>query len=204
MSRANKLKKDQQSRREKLHDLILWGNLALGRFFARAWRTLVLFLWCVCRIWRPMLEVGTFAGIAYLVYDTYYQTEATISSPASDPQDVFYFPFLFTNNSHIFYLKDINWTCRIERMVTDRQGILLDNRVSTGAQNEIQPGGSLNLSCRGFRASGKVTEATIVIETSYNTRVFGINLPRRPLPIRFTWAGGASNPQWIKGDFPRR
>jgi hypothetical protein len=203
MRGANRRKEGRKSRLAKLHDLILRGNLLLGRLYGLIW-TGVRWLWPASgSLYRATIEIGTFLGIAFLVYDAYFQTEATVSSVASDPQDVFYFPFSLTNNSHIFSIRHIKWGCDVEHL-RSAQNATMDHVgiMGSGSEDEIPPNGTLNMFCRSVKIEQKIVEARILVLTDYYVSVFGLEFHRTPAPTRFTWLGGASNPQWIKGALP--
>jgi hypothetical protein len=161
----------------------------------------LLWIWLHPRkAFQAFLEIGAVSGIAYLVYDTYFQTEATISSVASDPKNPFYLPFSVANNSHIFPIRDVKWRCIIDYLVNDKNMAVMESAVAgSGEQAEILPNGILNIDCSGFYIAPPIMEARIFIELSYKTSVFGWHLPRKPPPTEFNWYGRFANPQWIKG-----
>ncbi len=144
--------------------------------------------------WRT----AALASIAYLVADRIYETGATISSTGSDPKNQFYFPFAISNNSHIFTLRHIQWTCQV---VSGKfGGITLSNVgfVFSGRANEIAPGDVLNVSCRRAIAGPPPTELVLAVSVKYDTNIFGYTFGREPKML-FTWAADATNPKWIRG-----
>jgi hypothetical protein len=157
---------------------------------------------------KPVLaivNIGGLIGLAYLVADTYFQTEAAISSAASDPKDPFYFPFSVVNNSHLFSITNVKWTCKILYLINDKPTAIMDSQTGgSGFLERILPNGVLNIDCSGFTIAPTVTEASVCIELSYNTSVFGVPLPRTPPPTEFSWYGRSTNPQWIKGTSLRK
>jgi hypothetical protein len=169
-------------------------------------RFLVLILSFVSCIWKPTLEVGTLVGVVYLVYDTYFQTEATVSSVASDPKNPFLYPFTLANNSHVFSLKNVQMTCRLITIVYPNNMVIEGPKlIYRATANEIPPNGVLNLRC-GAVAPGAppLSAAEIIIEANYDVPIiFGLSKSRAILPTRFTWVASASNPQWVKGEFPK-
>jgi hypothetical protein len=167
--------------------------------------------WIWYHPFQAFLDIGTFLGILFLAYDTYFQTEATISSVASDPKNPFYFPFSVINNSHIFPIRDVKWECRIDYVINDKHNSVMDSGVAgSGLQAEIPPNGILNIDCGGFNIPPPITEARIFIELSYNTSVwgrtslFGWQFGGKHPPTEFNWYGDAANPQWIKGKSLRK
>jgi hypothetical protein len=190
-----------------LHDLILRANRALGAAFSTIRRCVCLFFWCIYKAWKPTLEVGAFVGIAYLALDTYFQTEATVSSVASDPKDPLFFPFSITNNSHLFWLNNIKWACVFKEMRTVNgpnitfQGTNAGLAVTFEGDNLIPPGNIINISCkRALGVNSPITRLAMDIELKYSTSVFGFPIPRGPITTHFTWGADASSPQWIKGE----
>jgi hypothetical protein len=173
------------------------------------WQVLLWIWFHRTKIFEGILQIGAVAGIVYLVLDTYFQTEATISSTASDPKDPFYFPFSVANNSHIFSIRDVKWRCVFVYMMNDSHvAFMNDGTDGSGFQEEILPNGILNIDCNGLnpvlRIAPPIMAAKISIDLSYNTSVlrtklFSWQFHRAPPPTEFNWYGGASNPQWIKG-----
>src|ERR1700737_1475190 len=106
-----------QNHRKYLWPLIFVLNLAsLGMWclgygaiwtWHHRWRTAK---WIGVLFWRS----ATLLSVGYLVYDRYYETDATLSVPASDPSFPFTFPFAITNNSHVFAIRNVAWSCRPE------------------------------------------------------------------------------------------
>lgn len=184
-------------------------------------------IWCLLWIWKNpwkstktvvniFFRIATLTSVGYLVFDRIYETSGIISSPSSDPQDPFLFPFAVDNNSHLFQLRNIAWNCIADRIETDKQQSLGPNmNIGFGTQSEIAAGHRTNVSCNVFGPSApvmhtpgaKVTKAEIRIELTYDVDIFGHLWHRSPSPIKFTWFPQASNPQWVKGDIietPRR
>ena len=159
----------------------------------------------ILSIFKSILNVGAFLGAIYLVYDSYFQTEATISSVASDAQDPFYFPFVVANNSHIFSIRNVKWECKIDYVINDKYNAIRDSRIGgSGSQEEVLPNGFVDIDCDGFNIPPPITDAKISIALSYKTTVFrtpfyDLEFSRTPAPTIFSWYGRTSNPQWIKG-----
>lgn len=151
---------------------------------------------------ESILALMTIVAFAYLIADSIYQMEVTVSSPASEPKDPYYFPFTITNNSHIFPIRNIRWTCNIAAMKDDRGNFWGDNKILHGTKSEIARGGALNIFCRGFPVAGHALEGVVYVDVEYDTDIFGwFTLPRHPAVTRFTWMGAGDNPQWIRGEF---
>jgi hypothetical protein len=154
--------------------------------------------WIGVLFWR-----GTaLLGVVYLVYDRIYEAGATISSVASDPKNPLYFPFAISNNSHIFTLPHVKWTCRI--VSGNIGGINFDNVAAGfgGSVSEIAPGDALNVTCRNMIKGATLERPSVYIEVNYDTSILGYTFTRAP-KMFFTWAADASNPQWIRGEFAK-
>ena len=165
-------------------------------------------LWIWYYPFRAIVDLATLfgtIGLGFLIWDLYYQTEATISSAASDPKDPFYFPFILANNSHFFSIRNIKWECTIDYIINDKNNAVMDSRVAgSGFQAEILPNGVLDVGCDGFAIPPPIMDAKITIKFSYDTRIlqtllFSWEPNRVPPPTVFSWYGRSSNPQWIKG-----
>jgi hypothetical protein len=151
----------------------------------------------------------TLLSVGYLVYDRLYETEATISSPASDPQNPFIFPFTITNNSHLFAIRNVHWSCKYTSLKSDEVNFREVN-VIQGTRSEITAGRTLNIFCDPVGPDSrivrtprvpKVAEAIVLVGLSYDSDLLGLYLwHRTPSPITFSWFAKASNPQWIRGE----
>jgi hypothetical protein len=141
-------------------------------------------------------------SVGYLVYDRIYETGATVSSVASDPTNPFYFPFAIANNSHVFSLRHIEWSCHVVKMTAGGNDFTDLTAFLGGDVDEIRPGGVLNVSCRRAVALNglPVTNLVLEIDLQYDADIFGIMVHRSPPAIPFTWAADATNPQWIRGE----
>jgi hypothetical protein len=76
-------------------------------------------------IWK-VVEVSallfSFFGVVYLAYDTYYRTGLSIDFAYSDAATATNNPIVLTNNSNIFTVKHIVWTCFIYSMNNLNEG----------------------------------------------------------------------------------
>jgi hypothetical protein len=180
--------------------------------------------WLACWVWnhkgwilRKLADVfwraATLLSVGYLVYDRIYEADATLAASASDPNFAFEFPFTITNNSHVFAIRDVNWSCQYLRIKWGSDNTIDRSQAINGSANVIGPGKNLNIECsilgpksHVIRTPDKqhIDEAVIKISLAYRAELFGIfSLQRHPEPTTFTWFADASNPQWIKGDFAK-
>lgn len=100
-------KKTQQSRLAKLHHLILQGNLVLGQFFSVAWRVACWLCLILQRPYRAIIQVGTFAGIVYLVWSSLSQTTVALNIVYSDAATGLENPITVQNKSDLFSVRNI-------------------------------------------------------------------------------------------------
>ncbi len=182
--------------------LILW---AIGSLAAWLWGHKLLALdWATVFFWRSV----TLLGVIWLVYDRIYETGATLSVPASDPKWAFEFPFVITNPSHVFAIRNVSWICGAIRVATEKNSGLQDIGIAHGSKSVIEAGQVLNIDCLGgvHFEGGRLAlkEGVIQIKLEYDADFFGLfSLHRTPIPTTFTWYPDASNPQWIKGESAR-
>ena len=141
-------------------------------------------------------------GFSYLVVDLRFQSSPSISSAASDPADPFRFPFSFINNSHLFSVYNVSWTCHVERMVLSGNKFMTNvrARMPTDA-GLVAPGETINLPCRqAFVIRGyQYKELSMSLDVTYTLYVLGLFPASEQQTAYFRWYSDASNPQWIKG-----
>ena len=153
-------------------------------------------------------------GFSYLIFDRFYETSATISSPVLNVQRPFVFVFTITNNSHLFAIRNVYWDCMIDHLRTTNGADFTNAQIaSSGLSSEILPGQGLNINCNttpaggtaiGFPPDVRISEATMRIKISYDADILWIfSLPLSPPPTRFSWFTEGATPQWIKGDFAK-
>jgi hypothetical protein len=154
-------------------------------------------------------RLATLLSVAYLVFDRIYETDATISSLASDASDAFKLPFTMKNNSHLFKIQNISWRCGAVHVKTEWQNDVKIGGVLKGTKNILEPGQTLNIDCNvfgptshiaNFPAADKVVQATIEIQMDYVVNIFGYEWHRYPKTL-FTYYDGATYSRWIRGDF---
>jgi hypothetical protein len=171
---------------------------AISRLFHIAWR-------CI----EISALVLSFAGVAYLVYDSYYQTKLAVNFAYSDATTAMDNPIGLRNNSNMFTIHDIKWRCL--RLIANYTGGNLesedDANFSTNI-DQILPGGVFNISCNThssasfLKTDAKLVSALIEIHLDYYAKLGPISLHRTPDPIFFTWVGSIASPQWITGKPP--
>ncbi len=149
----------------------------------------------------------TIVSISYLVYDRFYEMNAVNTTPASDPANPFYFPFSLTNSSHIFYFRDLDWSCRlVDVLYKGNSRISGTNVVERAHKPSVSPGGVTNIFCNrnGIVMVGmKMQHAIVQMQASYDVDIFGLfRLHRLSEPVTFTWMPSPTETQhqWIKGD----
>ncbi len=147
----------------------------------------------------------SFVGIIYLVYDSYYQTKISADFVYSDAATALDNPISLRNNSNIFQIKNIQWTCRIISAKFERNNIIKNSGIYSGTISVIEPGENLNIACnkigqgRAFVMNTRLLSATIELEFAYDAAWGPMIFHRRPNSLRFTWIGEIAQPQWIKG-----
>lgn len=172
-------------------------------------------------IWRlitvtNVFRLFTLLSVGYLVYDRIFETAASVSVQASDPNDAFEFPFSINNNSHLFSIYNIQWKIAMIHAVSKVSGVTYHfgrNGFDSGTVSLINPGRNLNVKFDVLSPTspfiktpekGKFTDAELEFSLVYDVNLFGVyNWTRRPIPTRFTWIGDATNPQWIRGAFAK-
>jgi hypothetical protein len=161
-------------------------------------------------LWRAFWRAIALVGVSYLVYDRFYETSATISASASDPTFPFSFPFAITNNSHVFIIRNLSWSCQALSLKFGDHNAMSNARVIRGSTISVEPGRTINVDCAMIGPNSRifhtekahVDEAILNIELSYVVSFFGVYSKQVHPPLtQFTWIADASNPQWIKGDF---
>jgi hypothetical protein len=179
--------------------LVLW---LVGRTVFWIWRnkwTAAEWIWVL--FWRGV----TLLGVLWLVYDRVYEADATLTAPVSDPKSALEFPFVITNPSHVFAIRNVRWGCVLGRLEWTGGSGFRDLTLASGTTKSIGPGQVLNIDCLkgvvelGFKPVLTIGELGIALE--YDADFFGLfSLHRTPTPTNFVWHASASNPQWIKGE----
>ena len=153
-----------------------------------------------------LFRLFTVVSISYLVYDRYYETNAIITSSASDPANPFFFPFSLTNSSHLFHLKNIDWACQLVRVDYEGNGRLNGPTIIDNSQkSDLAPGQVTNIFCNrnGIQVDSKVIDAVVRMQANYDVDVFGIfNLHRQSDIVTFNWLSSPTEArrQWLKGE----
>lgn len=149
-----------------------------------------------------IFRLVTLLSFSYLIYDRFYETRATISIASTD-DNPFHSRFAITNNSHLFVIRNVHWSCRINSLKGPNVDIERINEIVAGSRTIISEGDSVNFRlCSVMVVNGAiVTEGEVVIEAQYETDVFGLWLePGTTGPVTFTWLGSSFTPHWIRGD----
>ena len=180
-------------------------------------KAVVFWIWGLITV-TNVFRLFTLLSVGYLVYDRVYETDASISVQASDPNDAFEFPFSINNNSHLFSISNIHWNVIMIHALGNISGSPLAhfgrNEFDNGTVSMIDPGRNLNLkfdilspTSPYIKTQGekwKFTDAELELSLVYDVNLFGLyNWTRHPTPTRFTWIGDATNPQWIRGAFAK-
>jgi hypothetical protein len=174
------------------------------------------FLWILKNPWRStktavsvFFRVATLLSVGYLVYDRIYETGATISSPVSDPNDPLRIPFVITNNSHLFWIRNLSWSCTANHVDSERSTNININHMIRGSERTLPPGQLSNIDCNVLgpsshfvRLSERLLHGTVEIGLQYDADIFGFYLWHRELPTtRFSWSPGTTYSQWMRGEF---
>jgi hypothetical protein len=187
---------------KKLNGLLILLARYLTKIGTRVWGTIC---WIFQRelFWTWFFRIGTALSVAWLIYDRIYETAATISISASDPQNPLLFPFSFTNNSHIFRIRNMTWNCEVVTLEINGRPFMKDSHILSGSQKIINEGQTVNFNCFDIGRSkafefgvSKITKIDLLVHVTYRAAFF----KQLMQTTRFIWKGEASNPQWIRGD----
>ncbi len=188
-----------------------WGVLLRGLDFVKRCIRLVVVglpLWLFGK--REPVLAWVFRGftllsVGYLIYDRYYETDAVITAPISDPADPFFYPFSLTNSSHILPIKNVDWGCRLVDVRYEGNSSITNSSTITGRKAYLHPGGTANIYCNKnfIKVDKSMISAKIQMQAEYDVSVFGLYTWRRTSALTtFTWMSGPteSRRQWIRGD----
>ena len=92
------------------------------------------------------------AGIAYLVYDLYYQTKVSLDFAYSDPKTAIDNPIYVKNNSNLFTVTNVSWACQIQEMIFDGNIVIRNSKAIFGRIDSISPGYGINIACNNSGA----------------------------------------------------
>jgi hypothetical protein len=77
-------------------------------YLASVIKAVIFWIWRLITV-NNAFRFLTLMSVGYLVYDRVFETDASVSVQASDPNDAFEFPFSINNNSHLFSISNIHW-----------------------------------------------------------------------------------------------
>jgi hypothetical protein len=152
-----------------------------------------------------IIDVVTIGGFAFLLYDLGYQTYISADVVYSDAATALENPIALKNNSNIFTVTNIKWTCYTDNLVYE-SGLSFDrnNLINTGGPIELEKKDVANVTCakRILDINSKLKSGRIILVLTYDAHLVGpINWHRGPVTVPFTWKGDIANPQWVKGSF---
>jgi hypothetical protein len=160
-------------------------------------------------LYRATIQIGTFLGIAYLLWDSLYQTTVDVSSVYSDAGTALQNLIALQNKSNLFSVRNIKWRCRLLNAEYEGNNTINNSAIYFGSISAIEPGKILNISCNeqngrvGILIDRKIVSAKILLDLTYEADLFGLWLYPRSLTTAFTWVGNIAQPQWVQGDFAR-
>jgi hypothetical protein len=208
-----KASQSQTSSAEAHSTARVWFDTQIRRarlIWRRFWSITRCFWFDKTQIITWALRVVTVLGFSYLVIERIYESNLTVSIVASDPEDPFRYPFSINNNSHLWSMSNIQWRCLLISIDAPPNVHLVYNVLASDTVSNIPAGQNLNISCPASSMivpMPKITTAVIKIALSYDVNIdlwiIHRLWHRYPDPTLFTWAGRASNPQWIRGEFAK-
>jgi hypothetical protein len=202
--------KRRQSPPTKSSSLLLLANRMLGRLYAQLWKAL---RWCFVDGWKwilkRILDLGTLLGIAYLVWDSLYQTTVGLSFVYSDGSTGLENPITIQNKSNLFWIRNIRWKCSLLDVDFGNHNSIENIFVGfSGNISAIAPGAAANIACQKRGADqiinlngAKLNSAHITMNISYDADFFGLWYYQRQTTVPFTWVGNISQPQWVQWPF---
>jgi hypothetical protein len=157
-------------------------------------------------------RILTLISVSYLVADRLYEiSAASVSSPASDPQNPLMSSFMITNNSHLFTLRNVEWACGIDYLQTEKDQTIHDVNLMGGTELSISPGQSIVFNCNKptkkyapfFGFTSPITDALLSIKVRYdvdiNLIIASFYWKKYPPPAIFRWSPHSTYSQWIRG-----
>ena len=144
--------------------------------------------------WGLLVEIAGVCASLLAFWGIYVLTIPEIRPTGNDPAAPFLFPFSVRNDSTLFAMKNVKWTCLIKRMEFGVGNIMVDSRLASGGIAKIEPGGVENYRCSIGLPRDSVKLLSIAIRVDYQTLLWS-----RSYTVPFFWLADAPQPQWIEG-----
>jgi hypothetical protein len=148
--------------------------------------------------------LALYAGYDFVV-SAFRNTTPEIHSSGPDATP-FVLPFLVKNNSGIFDMNEVVWTCYIDHIITKQGGRIFNLVVRTSEPSPtISAGATSSFMCPiGHELTGNIDPGAAVISAVLipilRYKTFGFT--RSFSSKKFEWFGNASPPRWIESDVP--
>lgn len=143
-----------------------------------------------------ILALGTFVTILVGIWQAYIHTTPEIHVTDSDPQAPFLFPFSIKNDSIIFDMHNVQYTCHIRHMEFGNENTFNNVNIINGGAIEI-PANSIPENYRCPVGITGIPINSLIIDVSVNYKTLWV---QRSYTLPFTWMANASSPKWIEGD----
>jgi hypothetical protein len=161
------------------------------------------------RFVRFVLRPATYLSLAYLLYNSLYQTGASVAVAFSDPRFPLASPFQVTNNSNLYNMKNASLSCRVGELNFGQVEWKGGTFIAYNKPQLIPIGETLNFFCRVLDVVGPSLRegSTIEIVLQYDINILGIpwiSWHLHPNPSLFTWVTGRGVSQWVKGPFAKK
>jgi hypothetical protein len=164
-------------------------------------------------IWGAIEKLAvilSFVGVAYLVYDSLYQTNLTMSFVYSDAATALDNSIAIQNRSNLFSVRNIQWSCYADHLQFEQNITINKMNLAFETISAIEPGEILNVACNttrrvsvfGFEGQ-KLLSGGIVLSLSYDADIFGLWTYHRKVTTPFLWIGNIAQGQWVPGNFAR-
>lgn len=139
MKGANARREKPKSRLARLNDQIVRANQFVGRHAYLTWLGACWLFPYVRWSYLAIVHIGTVLGIAYLVYDSLYQTAVSVSVVYSDAATALENPIAVQNKSNLFAIRNIQWACQTSHVEYSSglqfENVILGRHVGTYPQN---------------------------------------------------------------------
>jgi hypothetical protein len=151
-----------------------------------------------------IFALGALLGTADELWGPVWPTSPEIESSSMSATDPFAIPLLVSNESVVFDLRGVTFTCIIQEMSTNHDGHMNNVTLTVEGNNSIFAGyRKIPFTCRLpflWPVDQKMVSGRMFIAVSYTVALPFWEWKRRSVVGPFIWDANLEHPTWIRGE----